>query len=61
MTTTISTVQDGDGAISKEEWRTWMEDKHALIAAHNETKSSLLMELKTLRKSVAPTADQVYY
>ena len=38
-----------------------MEDKHALIAAHNETKSSLLSEIKTLRKTVnAPTAEQAY-
>ncbi len=29
-----------------------MEEKHAMIAAHNEAKSSLISEIKTLRKSL---------
>lgn len=52
--------KDGDGRISREEWRQWIQDKHNLIQEHNQVKSALMNEIKTLRKALSPASEQVF-
>jgi hypothetical protein len=52
--------QDGDGQISREEWRHWVEEKRALIQQHNEAKASLIGEIRTLRRTLNPSTEQAY-
>lgn len=52
--------QDGDGRISREEWRKWIEDKHNLIQEHNQVKAMLMEEIKVLRKSLTPMSEQAF-
>jgi hypothetical protein len=52
--------KDGDGRISREEWRNWIQDKHNLIQEHNEVKTVLMNEIKNLRKALGPQAEQIY-
>lgn len=52
--------KDGDGRISREEWRRWIQDKHNLIQEHNQVKTALMNEIKTLRKALSPATDQVF-
>jgi hypothetical protein len=55
-----SYLQDGDGRISREEWRNWILDKHNLIQEHNQIKNSLMSEIKNLRKALTPTTEQAF-
>lgn len=57
---TILCSQDGDGRISREEWRNWIQDKHNLIQEHNQIKNSLMNEIKTLRKALTPTTEKAH-
>jgi hypothetical protein len=52
--------QDGDGLISRAEWRQWMADKHNLIQEHNQVKAMLMEEVKLLRKSMNPQSQQAF-
>jgi len=52
--------KNGDGVISREEWRNWIDEKHKLVQSHNEVKSSLINEIRTLRKSLNPNSEQAF-
>jgi hypothetical protein len=52
--------RDGDGRISREEWRKWIEDKHNLIQEHNHVKSMLMEEIRILRRSMNPQSQQTF-
>ena len=44
----------------KEEWRNWADEKHKLIQSHNEVKSSLINEIRILRKTLNPNTEQTF-
>lgn len=50
--------KDGNGLISKDEWRAWIEEKHRIIRAHNTEKSELMAELRALRMAMSPSSLQ---
>jgi hypothetical protein len=52
--------RDGDGIISKEEWRLWIEEKKRLLRSHNQEKHDLVHEIRALRKSLAPESKELY-
>ena len=57
---TITAEKNIDPIGSREEWRNWMDEKHKLIQSHNEVKSSLVNEIRTLRKSLNPNTEQTF-
>lgn len=52
-------LQDGDGRISREEWRRWIQDKHNLTQEHNQVKQALMNEIKTLRAAMPAKQEQL--
>ena len=47
-------------SVSKQEWRTWVDEKHQLIVNHNHEKAELIAELRTLRQSLNPNTERVF-
>eukprot|EP00981_Chlorochromonas_danica_P011163 scaffold3779_cov254-Ochromonas_danica.AAC.23 len=52
--------RDGDGALTREEWRRWIMDKHNLLSEHNHVKAVLMSEIRNLRKALTPNTEEVY-
>lgn len=52
--------RDGDGRLTREEWRGWIADKHNLLSEHNHVKAVLMSEIRNLRKALNPNAEQTY-
>ena len=56
----ISADGGGGGGGGREEWRNWADEKHKLIQSHNEVKSSLINEIRILRKTLNPNSEQTF-
>ncbi|RYH15289.1 hypothetical protein EON65_31980 [archaeon] len=52
--------RDGDGRISRDEWRQWIMDKHNLLSEHNHVKSVLMSEIRNLRKALNPNTTEIF-
>lgn len=52
--------EDGDGMISRAEWRKWMREKERLVRLHNNEKAYLIKETRSLRKALSPVQQQAY-
>jgi hypothetical protein len=46
--------QDGDGRISRAEWRKWISEKEAIITKSNLDKDDLVKENRNLRRALNP-------
>lgn len=52
--------EDGDGMISRAEWRKWIGEKERLVRVHNNEKAYLIKETRSLRKALSPVQQQAY-
>lgn len=52
--------RDGDGRISRDEWRKWIIDKHNLLTEHNQVKAVLTTEIRNLRKAMSGNSNKIY-
>lgn len=56
----IRADEDGDGMISRVEWRKWITEKERIIRVHNNEKAYLIKETRSLRKALTPVQEQAY-
>lgn len=45
--------------ISRDEWRSWIDEKHRLVTIHNQEKAELMQELRALRLALNPQTEQI--
>mmetsp|Transcript_10696 Transcript_10696/g.16209 ORF Transcript_10696/g.16209 Transcript_10696/m.16209 type:complete len:1036 (-) Transcript_10696:74-3181(-) len=52
--------RDGDGVVSRAEWRRWMAEREELIIRSNKEKADLIKETTNLRRALNPITAQTY-